>query len=234
MPTTEVIVTLKAPALTAFGRSLTSARHAPTPASSRRRRRQAERNLLARDPRALRIRWRYRLVANGFAVVLPSAEVAALAHVPGVAKVWPNVDLLGVAVSRISQHRPSTRAGGDRRRQALGPGLATAGNGMKIGIIDDGLDASHPFFNAAGFAYPPGFPKGRTDLTTPKVIVQRTFAPPSPALEVRGDARSTRAATARSTPPTSPASPPATTARRTGPSSSRASRRARTSATTRR
>jgi len=28
VPTTEVVVTLKAPALTAFGRSLTSARHA--------------------------------------------------------------------------------------------------------------------------------------------------------------------------------------------------------------
>ena len=51
---------------------------------------------------------------------------------------------------------------------------------MKIGIIDDGLDAAHPFFNPAGFQYPPGFPKGQLKYTTPKVIVQRTFAPANP------------------------------------------------------
>ena len=31
---------------------------------------------------------------------------------------------------------------------------------MKIGIVDDGIDASHPFFNPAGYTPPPGFPKG--------------------------------------------------------------------------
>ncbi len=51
---------------------------------------------------------------------------------------------------------------------------------MKIGIIDDGVEADHPYFNPNGFQYPPGFPKGQTQFTTPKVIVQRTFAPPSP------------------------------------------------------
>jgi subtilisin family serine protease len=51
---------------------------------------------------------------------------------------------------------------------------------MKIGIIDDGVDAAHPYFNPAGFHYPPGFPKGQTRYATPKVIVQRAFAPPSP------------------------------------------------------
>jgi len=51
---------------------------------------------------------------------------------------------------------------------------------MKIGIIDDGLDASHPYFSPTGLVYPPGFPKGRTALTTPKVIVQRAFAPAMP------------------------------------------------------
>ena len=52
-----------------------------------------------------------------------------------------------------------------------GPALATAGNGMKIGIIDDGVDATHQFFDPTGFTYPPGFPKGQTQFTTPKVIV---------------------------------------------------------------
>jgi hypothetical protein len=52
---------------------------------------------------------------------------------------------------------------------------------MKIGIIDDGVDAAHPFFAPSGFTYPAGFPKGQTQYATPKVIVQRAFAPPSPA-----------------------------------------------------
>jgi hypothetical protein len=61
-----------------------------------------------------------------------------------------------------------------------GPARSTAGNGIKIGIIDDGVDASHAYFDPAGFAYPPGFPRGQRKYTTPKVIVQRTFPPPSP------------------------------------------------------
>ena len=42
---------------------------------------------------------------------------------------------------------------------------------MKIGIIDDGVNQTHPFFDLAGYTYPPGFPKGQTSFTTPKAIV---------------------------------------------------------------
>ena len=41
-----------------------------------------------------------------------------------------------------------------------GPTLATAGAGMKIGIIDDGLDQTHVFFDPTGFTYPAGLPEG--------------------------------------------------------------------------
>jgi hypothetical protein len=51
---------------------------------------------------------------------------------------------------------------------------------MKIGIIDDGVDQSHPFFDPRGFAMPAGFPKGNRSYTTAKVIVARAFPPPSP------------------------------------------------------
>ncbi|MGH3010171.1 MAG: S8 family peptidase, partial [Gaiellaceae bacterium] len=60
-----------------------------------------------------------------------------------------------------------------------GQSLATAGQGMKIGIIDDGLDQAHPYFDPSGFSYPAGFPKGNTKYTTPKVIVARAFPSPS-------------------------------------------------------
>ena len=52
---------------------------------------------------------------------------------------------------------------------------------MKIGIIDDGVDATHTVLRPDRLRYPAGFPKGQTQFTTPKVIVQRTFAPASPA-----------------------------------------------------
>src|SRR3954447_22712582 len=69
-PATEVVVTLKAPPLAAFGRSLQSAAHRVYP-----RRVDAAQDTLARRitefvPDA-QVRWRYRLVANGFAVVGP-------------------------------------------------------------------------------------------------------------------------------------------------------------------
>ena len=58
------------------------------------------------------------------------------------------------------------------------PSFSTAGNGIKIGIIDDGVDQAHPFFDPAGYTMPPGFPKGNTAYTTAKVIAARAFPAP--------------------------------------------------------
>ena len=49
------------------------------------------------------------------------------------------------------------------------------GAGVKIAVVDDGIDQTNPSFNASGFSYPAGFPKGQTAFTTPKVIVARSF-----------------------------------------------------------
>ena len=58
-----------------------------------------------------------------------------------------------------------------------GPTLDTAGQGVKIGIIDSGIDPDHPYFDPAGYTMPPGFPKGQQRFTTAKVIVARSFVP---------------------------------------------------------
>ncbi len=163
-------MTLKAPPLAAFGRSLQSASHH----AYRVQLRAAQDELAARITSTVpgsRVRWRYTHVVDGFAVVVPQSKVAALATVPGVDRVWPNV-----------RYHALRAAGGPQQIGAdklWGPNLETAGTGMKIGIIDDGLQADHPYFNPAGYSYPPGFPKGQTALATPKVIVQRTFSPAS-------------------------------------------------------
>ena len=170
-PTTEVVVTLRAPALSTFGRSLLSASHRDYLARLDTEQSVVARRIVSALPAAL-VRWHYRYVVNGLAVVVPRSEVAALTHVPGVVEVWPSV-----RYHALRDTGGPEQIGAD---QLWGPNFETAGNGMKIGIIDDGLDATHPYFDPNGFQYPPGFPKGLTQYTTPKVIVQRVFTPASP------------------------------------------------------
>jgi subtilisin family serine protease len=122
-------------------------------------------------------RWRYRVVLDGVAVVVPRSRLARLARVPGVARVWPSVSYHPL-LDRTPQLIGATTV--------WGPTLATAGQGMKIGIVDDGIDQTHPFFDPIGYAYPAGFPKGQAAYTTPKVIVARAFPPPSPAYRNAG------------------------------------------------
>ncbi|HVW89694.1 MAG TPA: protease inhibitor I9 family protein, partial [Gaiellaceae bacterium] len=134
---TEVVVTMKAPPLASFGRSLFSASHA----TYLRQLASAQAALTDRIEStvpASRVRWHYRLVADGVSVVLPKSQVSALRSVPGVAEVWPNVTYHALAGGSGVQ-----QIGAD---QLWGSSFETAGNGMKIGIIDDGLDASNPYF----------------------------------------------------------------------------------------
>ncbi len=122
---------------------------------------------------AATVRWRYRIVLDGMAVSLPTSELPALSRLPGVASVYPDVSY-GGASAKLSTG--PQLIGAD---QLWGlPDFSTAGQGMKIGIIDEGVDQAHPYFNPSGYSYPPGFPKGVVGYTTPKVIVARAFAPP--------------------------------------------------------
>lgn len=130
-----------------------------------------ERRIVAAIPSA-QVRWRYRVTLDALAVVVPVASEARLAGLPGVASVTPSVPY----------HSLLDRSPGLIGAPTLwGPDFSTAGSGVKIGIIDDGVDQTHPFFDPAGYVMPPGFPKGDTAYTTAKVIVARAFPPPSPA-----------------------------------------------------
>jgi subtilisin family serine protease len=179
----EVVVTLPQPPLAeaiAHDRSLAAAAtthhrlnlRAPASRDYLRSLAAAQRTLQARIRAAIpaaRVRWRYDVTLNGMAVVVPRARLAALQRVPG-ATVWPSVryhDLLDRTPQLIGAP------------QVWGQNLATAGEGMKIAILDDGVDQTHAFFDPSGYSYPAGFPKGNTSYTTAKVIVARAFAPAS-------------------------------------------------------
>ena len=154
--TTRHRLNLRAPASVSYLRTLASAQRA------------LQSRISLAIP-AARIRWRYRVVADGLAVVVPTSQLGRLRALPGIT-VWPSVTyhaLLNRTPELISA--PAV----------WGSTLATAGETMKIGILDDGVDQRHVFFDPSGFSYPPGFPKGNTAYTTPKVIVARAFAPAS-------------------------------------------------------
>jgi subtilisin family serine protease len=117
---------------------------------------------------AARISRRYRVVLNGFAVSLPYAQLPELLGLGLAENVYPSRSYTmslnkGPAVIGASQFAGLTGASGD---------------GVKVAVVDDGIDEAHPFLSPVGFSYPPGFPKGPSGATTPKVIVARGFAGP--------------------------------------------------------
>ena len=128
----------------------------------------AFRKELATQVPSARVGWRYRLVANGFSLTLPDDDVARLGRLHGVRDVLPAGSYAPQAASTPQQIGAPA---------LWGPTLDTAGQGVKIGIIDSGIDPEHPYFDPAGYTMPPGFPKGQQRFTTAKVIVARSFAP---------------------------------------------------------
>ena len=175
----ELVVTLKAPPLAraslerrGFQRAGRLALRASASLSYLRRLTRDQDALAARIRRAVpgaAVRWHYSVVLNGLAVVAPAATEKQIAALPGVAHVYASVRYRG------SLYRSPAVIGAP---QVWGPTLATAGDGIKIGVIDDGVDQSHPFFSSAGFTMPAGYPKGNPAYTTAKVIAARSFPPP--------------------------------------------------------
>ncbi len=58
--------------------------------------------------------------------------------------------------------------------QNLG-GQEFAGEGVRVAVIDTGIDILNPFFDPAQFAMPVGYPLGETAFTTAKVIAARAY-----------------------------------------------------------
>jgi minor extracellular serine protease Vpr len=112
--------------------------------------------------------YRYRVIMDALAIRLPNRQVPTLMRQSFVRKVYPNVQY-----TQDLNKSPSV-IGADVLEAATG----AKGDGIKIGVVDDGVDQTNPFFNPAGYQYPPGFPKGVKSFTTPKVIVARSFPGP--------------------------------------------------------
>jgi len=76
---------------------------------------------------------------------------------------------------------------------ALG-GAQVAGQGIKIAIVDSGIDITNPLFDDAGFTAPSGFPIGQPGFTNNKVIAARVFLPDKTATPNDEDGHGTNVA----------------------------------------
>lgn len=95
-------------------------------------------------------------------------RVPDLQSIPGVASVVP------VRRLHVMLNRATALANAQQAWTAVG-GQGSAGAGIKIAIIDTGIDQTHPALQDSSLSMPSGFPKGVTAFTTNKVIVARSY-----------------------------------------------------------
>ena len=146
---------------------LASAASRATLTGIRREQAALEQRIRAAIPSA-RVHWRYAVVLNGLAIVVPADRIGVLERIAGIAHVTRS----------IAYHRQLDTAPGVIAAPTLwGTDLAATGQGVRIAILDDGISPDHPFFSPAGFTAPAGFPRGVTGFTSAKIIVARAFPP---------------------------------------------------------
>jgi len=108
---------------------------------------------------------------NAVFVASPPERAAELASLPGVSAVLP------LRYYKLGLNRAVTLVDAAGAWNALG-GVSNAGLGVKVGILDTGIDQTHPAFQDSSLVAPSGFPIcNGTDcaFTSNKVIVARSY-----------------------------------------------------------
>ena len=108
------------------------------------------------------------VLLNAVYVRIPAERARELAALAGVEAVTP----LAHVHRQLDQAAPLM--GVPEAWNALG-GVSNAGAGVKIGVIDTGIDLNHAAFQDASLSVPDGFPKGDAAFTNSKVIAARSY-----------------------------------------------------------
>jgi len=118
--------------------------------------------------RNIRVAGSSQMLVNALFVRATSDRVKELRAVPGVARVQylpPMHRKLDRALDLVHASAAWSALGGE----------PTAGKGVRIAILDTGIDQNQPAFQDSSLQPPSGFPKGETDYTNSKVIVARSY-----------------------------------------------------------
>ncbi len=107
---------------------------------------------LAKNGPQVQVIAEYSVVLNGLAVKLNGYAFNGLGGAPGVS--WVQNDYL----YSLEMNRSPTLINAPAAWAAVG-GQANAGAGIKIGIIDTGINQTHPFLTDPSLTVPSGFPK---------------------------------------------------------------------------
>ena len=132
---------------------------------------QIKNNLAARN---IQVTGSVSVLQNLIFVTAPASRVSEMQFIPGVVSVRP-MRRFKPALSRAAQ-----LLGAPAAWTTVG-GMNNAGAGMKIAILDSGIDQNHPAFQDNSLAIPAGFPKctnGHPEdcaYTNHKVIVARSY-----------------------------------------------------------
>ncbi|RYZ68146.1 MAG: hypothetical protein EOP05_16780 [Proteobacteria bacterium] len=104
----------------------------------------------------IQVLYRYRLVINGLAIVAPLDQLAAIRTLGNVAYVETQTSFTRPAIMGATNEVPPAvaKALGKTSTQFIGADQANAkgfrGQGMKVGILDTGIDYTHAMFGGAG------------------------------------------------------------------------------------
>ena len=126
---------------------------------------------MALDDRGVTVTGTTQTVLNAVYVVAPEDEADELRRLPGVARVVEMLPIKRKAIKALDLVRAP------EAWRNIG-GEANAGAGVRIAVLDTGIDQSHPAFVDPSLQPPPGYPRCAPDdcpLATNKVIAVRSY-----------------------------------------------------------
>ena len=100
---------------------------------------------LRREMPEARVSRRYQLLVNGFAVSIPYERLPHLLDFESANHVYPSLRYT------LSMNRGPSVIGAPQFTSLTG----AKGDGVKVAVVDDGVDHEHPFLDPTGFSYPP-------------------------------------------------------------------------------
>ena len=100
-----------------------------------------------------RIQEHFAILLDGFAVQLPARSLPRLLRLGSIDKIYPSL-----TYTRTMDRGPSVIHATELQAAA-----SDKGQGMKIGVVDTGVDPSSPFLDPSGFTAPAGFPTRRRE-----------------------------------------------------------------------